>query len=416
MDSKIREMIRMAAADGVITEAERRIIIKKAIELGEDPDMVELAIEGELGEIKNDIDHEQAKGTKCPKCGALIPAGLVVCPDCSFSLVKNELNHTALELQKDLLMIDKEMKEKQDESIVSKLFSELTIQNWVSRKMSRITTTVIPNTRVDLLELLAFTAPKADKKAPKNGVGYGNQENLGYAYLELFNNCVMMAKHNFENDSSFKQYFDLYDKLNKSRGAISNEIKLWIGIFFIIAGVLGYGLYRLATEEDRADKREKAHEIITKCIQDHDYQGARVAVFNMNLPTSEKESLTDNIISQEVSYLVSQGRFKEAKIAALSIINETMRKSVYEELEQGEKASAIVETPVQYTDSLSQESIEEDITMEEEPNSTQEQIQESTNSDWKESVPDIPEEASKKESKADAIFNKIDKALDKLLE
>lgn len=45
MNSKIQEMIQMALEDGVITENEKKSILKKAVELGEDTDMVDLAIE-----------------------------------------------------------------------------------------------------------------------------------------------------------------------------------------------------------------------------------------------------------------------------------------------------------------------------------------------------------------------------------
>ena len=102
MNEKIKEMIRMAAEDGVITETEKALIIKKAKALGEDEDMVELAIEGELGQLKKEKPRTKAKGEQCPNCGGIIPAGAAVCPTCGFELRVRDANSNAKKLQEEL--------------------------------------------------------------------------------------------------------------------------------------------------------------------------------------------------------------------------------------------------------------------------------------------------------------------------
>ena len=208
MDEKIKQMIRMAAEDGVITEKEKALIIKKAKDLGEDVDMVELAIEGELGQLKKDAVKTASKGEKCPNCGSIIPPGSAVCPSCGFALVTKKVDFTALELQKDLNQIDKNFLE--NKGSISKKIAEASNSFWGFDKASRLETqaydlkeqargmkatricsTVVPNNREDLLNLLAFTAPKANRLGSREYVK-GNSDDFSFAYWQLFENCILV--------------------------------------------------------------------------------------------------------------------------------------------------------------------------------------------------------------------------------
>ena len=56
MNPEIEKLIKLAVADGAITDKERTAILRKAEKLGEDKDEVELILDGELAVAK--------KGTK----------------------------------------------------------------------------------------------------------------------------------------------------------------------------------------------------------------------------------------------------------------------------------------------------------------------------------------------------------------
>lgn len=224
MDSKVEEMIRMAAADGVITDAEKAIIIKKAKELGEDPDMVELAIEGEIGSLHKEEKRVEAKGQKCPNCGEIIPAGQVACPLCGFALIHSEVNSTAMKLQKDLANIREQLQEDLRKIVERKkgyngLFAEHKDydlkRNAYHNMFSRIVETIIPNSRADLLELLAFTESRADKFGPQINQIYN--EDMSYAYWILFENCIKLARVSFGDDQSFQHFFSSYDTKYKEK-------------------------------------------------------------------------------------------------------------------------------------------------------------------------------------------------------
>ena len=48
MHAELEKLIEMVIADGQITEKERAVVIKKAIELGVDPDEAEIYLDGKL--------------------------------------------------------------------------------------------------------------------------------------------------------------------------------------------------------------------------------------------------------------------------------------------------------------------------------------------------------------------------------
>lgn len=85
--------------------------------------------------------------------------------------------------------------------------------------------TLIESTRSDLLELLAFSRPKANKKGKKRGYttdaqGWFKAEDFGYAYWTLFCNCINMSRQSFSNDSAFAPYFEYYDEETKKKAGI----------------------------------------------------------------------------------------------------------------------------------------------------------------------------------------------------
>lgn len=86
MKKELEQLINYAIADGVITEKEREILRKKAVEMGEDPDEVEMVLEGRLGEKiqRENFNVLKSQMQKCPNCGEIISITSGVCPSCNF--------------------------------------------------------------------------------------------------------------------------------------------------------------------------------------------------------------------------------------------------------------------------------------------------------------------------------------------
>lgn len=100
---ELEEVIEAALADGVITEKERAVLHKKALQEGADPDEVDVVIDGRLQQMQNEIDKAKQKVRKCPSCGEIIPAMTAVCPSCGQVIDTSNPDNKALQKYMDQL-------------------------------------------------------------------------------------------------------------------------------------------------------------------------------------------------------------------------------------------------------------------------------------------------------------------------
>lgn len=120
LSDELKSLIDAVLADGVITDKEREVLRKRAIAEGEDPDEVEILIEGQLAKMKKEqvekISSAQQvkpqsnkKGNicKCPNCGAPVAATDVKCPECGYEFTGVEGNSSAQRLADSILEVRK---------------------------------------------------------------------------------------------------------------------------------------------------------------------------------------------------------------------------------------------------------------------------------------------------------------------
>ena len=147
MNTEIEKLIDLALADGEITDKERSVILKKAVKLGEDPDEVEMILDGRLHESKKLKTKEKVGNIKiCPSCGETIEAFQLNCSSCGQELNRNK-NKNLLELIQKL--------EKEDNKNYE----------WDSdrseKKSKLISQYVIPQSKGDLLDFISHSLPIA---------------------------------------------------------------------------------------------------------------------------------------------------------------------------------------------------------------------------------------------------------------
>ncbi|MFD1628662.1 hypothetical protein [Pseudopedobacter beijingensis] len=84
--NQLDKLIELALADGIVTEQEKQVLIKKATELGIEQDELEVILEAKLHlRQKEGIGSAQKDNViKCPSCNDIIPALSKVCPSCDF--------------------------------------------------------------------------------------------------------------------------------------------------------------------------------------------------------------------------------------------------------------------------------------------------------------------------------------------
>ena len=81
---EFEDLLKVALTDGVITPAERQVLLKKAVSLGMDPDEADMYIAAEVQKLEMQMDaaKKQEMGRVCPHCGTPIPQLANKCPAC----------------------------------------------------------------------------------------------------------------------------------------------------------------------------------------------------------------------------------------------------------------------------------------------------------------------------------------------
>lgn len=80
LDALIQEYL----TDGVLTEKERKVILKKAVGMGLDSDEIDLYLDAQIQKLDHASDAviRKQKGKTCPYCGGSVPLLVDKCPHC----------------------------------------------------------------------------------------------------------------------------------------------------------------------------------------------------------------------------------------------------------------------------------------------------------------------------------------------
>jgi hypothetical protein len=106
MHPEIEKLIDLALADGQITEKERNVILKKAIDLGVDADEVEMILDAKLHQLESSKPKQKEKLGNiktCPACGGAVKSMEMLCADCGHEFInvstENDINGLMLSLK-----------------------------------------------------------------------------------------------------------------------------------------------------------------------------------------------------------------------------------------------------------------------------------------------------------------------------
>ncbi len=206
---ELEQLIQYAIEDGVLTEKERAVLMRKAQETGADLDEFEMILDAKLHEVqKNAIaatpkpsSNKHGEMRKCPACGATVSAFTTRCSECGFEFNNVEANKSAntlfeklqaLEMEKAReLAVHEENKNKQllalserhnSGGTLTKIFAnngaaqneerddlirtlekgaQQIERKYLDAKINMIKVYAVPNTKGDLLELLSMASSSA---------------------------------------------------------------------------------------------------------------------------------------------------------------------------------------------------------------------------------------------------------------
>ncbi|MBD5330984.1 MAG: zinc ribbon domain-containing protein [Bacteroides sp.] len=172
-DQSLEQLIDAVIADGVITDQERRVVLKKAASLGIDQDEIEVYLEGRLDALKKSYMPKSGKHgvvKTCPNCGATVESGAAKCKECGFAFTGIEANSSAKLLDERLRAI----RGTEDEDN--------------EKRANIISSFPIPTTREDLIEFMAALEPKA-----LSGIPF-KKNKIDKAYYEKYVECINKAE------------------------------------------------------------------------------------------------------------------------------------------------------------------------------------------------------------------------------
>lgn len=251
MNPELEKYIDMALVDGVITEDEKAFLIKKADQLGVEKDEFDFILNAKIQMKQKEFQESvpprppqnvsantekksQKEGTtkKCPSCGAPVESFNTKCSDCGHEFRNTEAAFTVQKLNDELMKIEEIVRKdyfdnKRDRSVIPKggLIREEKVMMkppsqvdleieaaCADRKLSFISTFPIPNSKEDILEILAIGIPEAKRKLnfwDKVGQSKGKMKK---AWLAKCEQIIIKARFSMKDDKKTLEEIEHYAK------------------------------------------------------------------------------------------------------------------------------------------------------------------------------------------------------------
>ena len=202
-DPQLEKLVDMALEDGIITEKEKDILVKRAKSLGIDLDEFEMYLDSRLASLSNTQNTTTSQKKlgdllKCPSCGAGVPSLTIICKDCGFEFRNVSAISSIKELSEKLGKATRTHSKSIDENSGSSEAEEACFQILDSFP--------IPNTKDDLMEFALYLAPKIKSDSlympTESRVTFLESQNE--LYITKFKQIILKTKNICRDDPSFK--------------------------------------------------------------------------------------------------------------------------------------------------------------------------------------------------------------------
>lgn len=225
MNVEIERLIKFAVADGLITDKERSIILRKAETLGEDKDEVELILDGELALLNSDQKDNQPTQQKsnkegvlkkCPSCGAPVQTFRTKCSECDHEFRNIESEKSIQELFSILQLIETEENNRPRRSLNARLVGDQyeKAEAITRRQAQTISSFPFPNSKQSILEFLAMALPQTKVRVPliRTDPFDKHKYTLKKAWLSKCEQIIIKARFVFQDDKGTLEKIESYSK------------------------------------------------------------------------------------------------------------------------------------------------------------------------------------------------------------
>ena len=126
---ELNALIQQYLTDGVLTDKERAVILKKAEGMGLDRDEIDLYLDAEVQKIDQQTDAvvRKQKGKTCPYCGGSVPQLTDKCPHCG----ENITAQASEELQEIFDNLEEALVDMKDGKDISR--SKATVERYIRK-------------------------------------------------------------------------------------------------------------------------------------------------------------------------------------------------------------------------------------------------------------------------------------------
>ena len=222
---KIEQLIKAALADGVLTEKERQILLRKAQEEGIDLEEFEMVLDAKVLELNKSAQPTAPKSDKlgdkikCPNCLQTVNSFDGICPHCGYAFENIQANQSSSKLF-DLLQ--QANTANSSKNIIGNVLQNTMDQN---RKERIIAEFPLPMTKSDMLEFITYLHPHVYNST------MGGFTSTSSGYHAKYTECMHKCRVSFSEDSSIKYYLDEFESTQKKD---ARQFKIIITIALVI--------------------------------------------------------------------------------------------------------------------------------------------------------------------------------------
>ena len=225
MNPQLENLIDLLVSDGELSDKEKKVLYKKAIELDVDIDEFEVVLEAKLANVNianssKDSSSENKQQSnkegfikKCPSCGASVKSFSTTCQDCGHEFRGKESVNSVKKLFNEIDKIEVEERERK-RTLVEKLDGDLAVMKSIATRQSSIINVFpVPNTKEDLIEFLTIASSEANKKVSLLKKMNGHPESIiQKAWYSKCEQVIKKARFSMKEDKNTLTEIEYYAK------------------------------------------------------------------------------------------------------------------------------------------------------------------------------------------------------------